>query len=157
MNEPETVEELLSRCGAERELLLPLLREVVQRVGFVPPQTLVAIAGHFNLSRAEVFGVVSFYHDLRDTPAGRQRIRICLAEACQAVGCRALAEHAEIRLGIRIGATSADGAVTLESAYCFGNCALGPTVSIDDVVFGRVDAARFDALVAPLRIETRPR
>jgi len=108
------------------------------------------VSAAFNLSRAEVYGVVSFYGDLRESPVGEHVVQLCMAEACQAVGCRALARHAEATLGVALGGSTQDGRVHLEAAFCFGNCALGPTVRIGDRVHGAVSEARFDALMASL-------
>jgi formate dehydrogenase subunit gamma len=105
------------------------------------------LAGALNITRAEVHGVVSFYHDFRTTPAGRHTVRICRAEACQAVGGTALADAALARLGIEWGGTTANGAVTVEPVYCLGLCACGPAAMIDGKVVGRVDGARMDAIL----------
>ena len=130
------------------------LREVLHAVqaafGYVPATAVPLIAEVLNLSRAEVHGVVSFYHHFRGTPAGRHTVQLCRAEACQSMHGRALEAHATRRLGIAMSATTANGAVTLEPVYCLGNCALAPAMLIDGDLHGRVDAARFDALVAPL-------
>ena len=139
--------EILARTATNADLLLPTLLEVQRRLCHVPNAAIVAIAQHFNLSRADVHGVATFYHNLHATPLGHRHVQICQAEACQALGCRALTTHAEQRLGITLGATAADASVTLEAAYCFGNCACGPTVRIGDHVYGRVTADRFDELI----------
>ena len=148
--ELDVIREVLAANAPDAQLLLPALLEVQRRVGHVSNACIAAAAQHFNLSRADVYGVASFYHDLRSEPAGLHRVQICQAEACQAVGCRALAAHAERRLGAAMGTTSTDRRVTLETAYCFGNCACGPTVRIDDAIYGRVTPERFDALIAAL-------
>lgn len=118
------------------DLLLEILHGVQARLGCVPADAIGAIAGAVNLSRAEVHGVFTFYHDFRDAPAGRHVVKLCRAEACQAVGCESLAAEAEAELGTEFGATSADGRVTLEAVYCLGNCALGPSALIDGKVHG---------------------
>jgi formate dehydrogenase subunit gamma len=105
------------------------------------------IAQALNLSRAEVHGVFTFYHEFRKEPAGRHVVKLCRAEACQAAGGDALAARAEHALGIGIGATSADGAVTLEPIYCLGLCATAPSAMIDGRVVGRLDAKLLDALL----------
>ena len=153
--ELDVVREILAATAPDANQLLPALLEVQRRLGYVPNVGIAAAAQHFNVSRADVYGVATFYHDLRAEPAGDHVIQICQAEACQAVGCRALASHAEDRLGIAMGTTSADRRVTLEAAYCFGNCACGPTVRIGDAIHGRVTPQRFDTLVAALD-DTRP-
>lgn len=138
-------------CEDHRRLegpLLPILHAVQAEFGCVDGEAERAIAQSLNLSRAEVHGVVSFYTDFRTTPPGRTRVLVCRAEACQSVGARELADHARERLGIPFGATTADEAVTLEQVFCLGNCALGPAVQVDGRLHGRVDAARFDALIA---------
>ncbi len=145
----DIVRQVLDGTAPEQHLLLPALLAIQHRVGHVPKESLALIAGHFNLSRADVHGVTSFYHDLRDEPSGHC-VQICQAEACQAVGCRALTRHAETRLGVAIGASQPQARVRLEAAYCFGNCACGPTVRIGDEIFGRVTPDRFDELVAQL-------
>ncbi len=119
-------------------------------VGFVPADAVPAIASALHLSRAEVHGVISFYHDFRSAPAARHVLQICRAEACQAMGARALEAHARKRLGIDYGGTTADGAITLEPVYCLGNCACSPSVRLDDEIHARVDAARLDELLADI-------
>ena len=141
---------LLADSPTTAEHLLPLLQRVQQRFGFVSPMAIRQVSAACNLSRAEVYGVVSFYGDLRESPVGAHVVQLCMAEACQAVGCRALARHAETTLGVTLGGSTPDGRVHLEAAFCFGNCALGPTVRIGDRVHGAVSEARFDALMASL-------
>lgn len=131
--------------------LLPILHEIQQRVGHVPPESVPVIADALNLSRAEVHGVVTFYHDFRDHPAGRHVLKVCLAESCQAVGCDHLLAHAKQRLGVELHGTSADGAVTLEPVYCLGNCALSPALMVDGDVVGRATPEKLDGLLADLR------
>jgi len=142
-----SVTELIDRHREVPGGLLPLLHAIQGLEGCIPEDVVPAIATALNLSRAEVHGVVSFYHDFRTTPGGCHTVQICRAEACQAVGARALERHACDALGIAVGETTADGAVTLEGVYCLGNCACGPSVRIGDRVYGRVDGARFDALL----------
>ncbi len=154
--EAEVIREVIAPVAPQPDLLLPTLLELQRRLGHVPNACIAMAAQHFNLSRADVYGVASFYHDLRLAPAGDHRVQICLAEACQAVGCRALAAHAERRLGVAIGTTSPDRRITLEAAYCFGNCACGPTVRIGETIHGRVTPERFDALVAEALVAVLP-
>ena len=130
--------------------LLEVLHAVQAAFGCVPSGAVPLVADVLNLSRAEVHGVVSFYHHFRSTPAGRHTVQLCRAEACQSMRGRALEAHATRRLGVEMNSTTADGAVTLEPVYCLGNCALAPAMMIDGELHGRVDAARFDALVGPL-------
>ena len=128
--------------------LLPILHAVQAEYGYVPQDALQVIALALNISRAEVHGVMSFYHDFREEPAGRHVLKLCRAEACQAVGANALADQAKSRLGVDWNGTTANGAVTLEPIFCLGLCACGPAAMIDGRVIGRVDAARIDALAA---------
>lgn len=134
--------------------LLPLLHAVQDALGWVPPDVLPSIAHALNLSRAEVHGVVSFYHHFRSTPPGRHVLRLCRAEACQARGARALEAHARQTLGIDFHQTTADGAITLEPVYCLGNCGCGPSLLLDaDELHANVTPAAFDALVRQVRAE----
>jgi formate dehydrogenase subunit gamma len=131
--------------------LLPLLHAIQKGLGYVPPAAVPEIAAALSLSRAEVHGVISFYHDFRTGPAGRRTVQICRAEACQSVGARSLERHVVNVLGVPLGETTADGAITLQGVYCLGNCACGPSVRIDDRVYGRVDADRLERLLADCR------
>jgi formate dehydrogenase subunit gamma len=139
--------ELIDATPVDPEYLLPLLIKVQARFGYISQPAIRTIAHAFNLSRADVYGVVTFYHDLREEPVGQTVIQLCMAEACQSVGCRELAAHASNRLRVPLGATTADGRIHLEAAYCFGNCALGPTVRIGDRIHGGVSPQRFDELL----------
>jgi len=127
--------------------LLPLLHEIQAGFGFIPKDCVPAIASGMGLSRAEVHGFISFYHDFHDQPRGRETIHLCRAEACQAMGSRKLETHVKTRLGIDYGGTTADGRFSLEPVYCLGNCACSPSIRIGDDVFARVDADRFDELL----------
>ena len=140
------IKELQDLPGA----LLPILHRLQDELGFIPPALLPVIATGLNLSRAEVHGVVSFYHYFRSSPPGRNTIQICRAESCQAMGSRALEVHAQRALRCKFNQTSADGEFTLIPVYCLGNCACSPAVRVGDEVYGHVDAAKFDALVAAL-------
>jgi formate dehydrogenase iron-sulfur subunit len=154
-DELEALRALLSGTPTDAEHLLPVLQQVQRTFGYVSPGAIRYVAHAFNLSRAEVFGVVTFYKDLREQPVGDVVVQLCMAEACQSVGCRDLARHAESSLGVSMGETTADGRVHLEAAYCFGNCALGPTVRIDDRLYGGVSAERLDALIAEAKAPRR--
>jgi formate dehydrogenase subunit gamma len=133
--------------GDRPDALLEILHRVQAELGYVPEEAIPALADALNLSRAEVHGVVTFYHDFRREPAGRHVLKMCRAEACQAMGCEALVEHAESRLGISCGNTSANGRVTLEPIYCLGLCATGPSAMLDGRVVGRLTPAKLDALL----------
>ena len=135
----------------DQSALLPILHAVQDALGYVPSAAVPLIAHQLNLSRAEVHGVVSFYHWFRQQPPGQHVLHLCRAEACQTVGGRALEAHVMRTLAVEFGQTSADGAVTLEPVYCLGNCALGPSLMVDGALHGRVTASRFDQLLRQLR------
>ncbi|MGH7934529.1 MAG: formate dehydrogenase subunit gamma [Candidatus Binataceae bacterium] len=130
--------------------LLPILRKIQDLFGWIPPNSIPLIAHTLNLSRAEVHGVVSFYHDFRHQPPGRNVIRLCRAESCQAMGANALGDHIKARLGVDFGATTRDGAFTLEAVYCLGNCACSPAAMINGELHGRITPERFDRTIASL-------
>ena len=127
---------------------LVILHALQDAFGYVPEQAIPMVAQALNLSRAEVHGVFTFYHDFRHQPAGRHVLKLCRAEACQAAGGDALAARAEAKLGVAIGNTTADDRVTLEPIYCLGLCATAPSAMLDGRVVGRLNEARLDALVA---------
>lgn len=131
--------------------LLPILHEIQAEFGYVPQESLPVIARELNLSRAEVHGVVTFYHDYRDHPTGRHVLKLCRAEACQSMGGDTLAERVKALLGIDFHQTTLDGAVTLEPVYCLGLCSCAPAAMLDDEVHGRVDAELAGKLVAEAR------
>lgn len=128
--------------------LLPALHRLQERFGYIPDHAIADLAKKHNMAQAEVVGVIGFYHDFRRTPPGRQHLRICRAESCQAMGADALAMYASEHLGVEFGATTADGEVTLEAAYCLGNCACSPAVMLNDELHGRVSAERLEAMLA---------
>lgn len=130
--------------------LMPILQALQAKFGYIDECALPVVADVLNLTRAEVHGVVSFYHDFRRAPPGRHVVKLCRAEACQAAGGNELAAHAETRLGVETGATTADGAVTLDAVYCLGLCAVAPAAMVDGRLAGRVDTDRFDRLLAEL-------
>lgn len=131
--------------------LLPMLHAIQDEFGCVPDSAVPVIAQGLNLSRAEVHGVITFYHHFRQHPPGRHVVQVCRAEACQAVGAVALEAHVKQCLGVNFHETTADGVVTLEAVYCLGNCAVGPSLRVDDDIVGRVTPARFDEIVSELR------
>jgi formate dehydrogenase subunit gamma len=151
----QTVERLIA---AKRHLpgaLLPLLHDIQEALGFVPPAAVPLLATALNRSRAEVHGVLTYYHFFRQQPAGRHVLRICRAEACQANGAEALLEHARRVLGCADHATTADGAFTLEPVYCLGQCACGPALWLDaDELHARMTPEKLDALIADKRSAT---
>lgn len=145
-----TVESVVRRVAAghrgERGALLPVLHAVQAELGYVPQEAIPVLADEFNLSRADVHGVVTFYHDFRREPAGRTVVRICRAEACQALGAEELVGYARAA-GLSLGKTTPDGAVTLEQVFCLGNCALGPALEVNGRLHGRVGPAELGALL----------
>ena len=145
------VAEILSLHQGREGALLPILHDVQAAFGHVPQAALPQIAKGLNLSRAEVHGVVSFYHDFREERAGAHVVKLCRAEACQAVGADRVAAHAQVALGVDWHGTTADGLVTLEPVFCLGLCACGPAALVDGRVVGRVDEARFDQIMAGVR------
>jgi formate dehydrogenase subunit gamma len=145
---------VLDACAQLKSMpgaLLPILHRVQETLQFVPKDAVPVIARELNLSIAEVHGVVSFYHYFLQERPGRHVMHLCRAEACQALGSAALEAHAKASLGIDFHGTTPDGAITLEPVYCLGNCALGPSLMIDQQLHGRVTTERFDALVAANR------
>ena len=134
--------------GANASALLPILHHIQDALGFVPAALVPEIAVALSLSRAEVHGVLTYYHHFRSAPAGRHVVQICQAEACRANGAEALMAHASARLACAPGATRADGGVTLEAVYCLGLCATGPAALVDDQLRARVSAATVDGWAA---------
>jgi len=127
--------------------LLPILHALQEEFGYIHPDATPLIAGALNLSRAEVHGVISFYHDFRHSPPGRHVLRICRAESCQSMGCDALIRHVENRAGVKLGETTPDGSLTVEQVFCLGNCALSPAVMLDGEPYGRVSPNVADFLI----------
>lgn len=127
--------------------LLPILHGLQETFGFVHRDAVPVIAQTLNLSRAEVHGVVTFYHDFREQPPGRHVLKMCRAEACQSMGCEALVARVESSIGVKCGTTSADGRLTFEPVYCLGLCATAPSAMMNGRLIGRLDAERVDALL----------
>ena len=147
------VRDVLARRAGEAGGLLPILHEVQDTLGHVPAQAVPDIAEALNLSRAEVHGVITYYHHFRAEPAARNVVQICRAEACQAMGADALMAHAELRLGCKSHGQSADGAFTLEPVFCLGLCASSPAMLLNEEPHARVTHKAFDALIAQARSE----
>jgi len=143
----QAVDALIARFAAIPGPLLPILHAVQAELGFIPSGAVPKIADALNLSRAEVHGVISFYHYFRQQAPGSHVVQVCRAEACQAVNGEATEAHARRCLGVDFHGTSSDGQFTLEAAYCLGNCAAGPSVMIDNKLYGRVTPERFDRLL----------
>ena len=141
-----SVDAALAKLATEPGPLLEILHAVQNDIGCIPPDAVPLIAEALNLSRAEVHGVVSFYHHFRAAPPGNIVVRLCRAEACQSMNAHALEQHVKRRLGIGFGETTPDGRVTLESVYCLGNCACAPALMVGTELHGRVTAERVDEL-----------
>ena len=141
------VRDIASSLHTQRGALLPILHAIQGALGYVPAEAIGVLADELNLSRADVHGVVSFYHDFRSEPAGRTTVRLCRAEACQAVGAERLVAHLRERYGVSLGETSRDGSLTAEQVFCLGNCALGPAAQVDGRLHGRLDETRLSLIL----------
>ena len=142
-----TIRQIAEAHAAEPGALLPILHAVQDKFGYVPDDAVGVIAKVLNLSRAEVHGVVTFYHFFRTHPPGQHTLYLCRAEACQSMGSRALETYARAKLKIDFHETTADGRFSLEPVYCLGNCACSPAVMVDETVYGRVTPARLDEIL----------
>ena len=147
-----TITEICKGYDNRPECLIEILHVVQRLDGFLSNERLTTIADLLNLTRAEVHGVASFYHDFRMAPVGKTIVKICMAEACQAVGCQSVKDHAEKSLEVDLEGNSADGRVHLRPVYCLGNCAIGPAVMINDELYGRVTVERFNSLVMDMDV-----
>jgi len=143
----ETVQAVITTLKDKPGALLPILHGIQDALGYIPADSVPAIAQGLHLSRAEVHGVISFYHYFRDTPPGKQTVHICRAESCQAMGGKQLEQHVKDQLGIDYHETTADGQFSLEPVYCLGNCACSPAMQIGEDIYGRVSAQSFDAII----------
>jgi formate dehydrogenase subunit gamma len=139
--------EIIARHRDLEGAMLPILHALQDRFGHLDERAVPLVADALNLSRAEVHGVISFYHDFRRTPPGRHVLRVCRAEACQSMGGEALIEHITRRLDIELGETLPTRSLTVEAVYCLGNCACSPAVMMDGRLYGRVDAGKVDRLI----------
>jgi formate dehydrogenase subunit gamma len=142
------IRHLAEAHAAKAGALLPILHAIQDRLGYVPENAVAIVAEVLNLSRAEVHGVVTFYHFFRTKPPGKQTLYLCRAEACQSMGSRALEAYARRKLGVDFHETTADGRFSLEPVYCLGNCACSPAVMVDETVYGRVTPQRLDEILA---------
>lgn len=139
------------RYGNKPDALLEILHDVQAELGFVPESSLPAIANALNISRAEAYGVATFYHDFHLKPTGKYVIKLCRAEACQSAGGRELQSAVEKILKIKVGETSADGMITLEATYCLGLCASGPAIMVNGRPAARVDSTKAKSIIEGLR------
>lgn len=144
----ETVSAVVSQLKDKPGALLPILHGIQDALGYIPPAAVPLIADGLNLSRADVHGVISFYHYFRDTKPGRHTIHLCRAEACQSMNQKATEAHAKQTLGVDYHGTTANGAFTFEPVYCLGNCACSPAMMVDGELYGRVTPQRFDDIVS---------
>ena len=151
LDDDSTLERILAEHAGMAGPLLPILHAVQDALGHIAPEHVARIAAALNLSRAEVHGVISFYHYFRQHEPGRHVLQVCRAEACQAMHCERTAQRVKQQLGVDYGGTSADGVFTLEAAYCLGNCAAAPTVMVDEKLYGRVTPERLEAILAEWR------
>jgi len=143
----ETVQAVITTLKDKPGALLPILHGIQDALGYIPADSVLAIAQGLHLSRAEVHGVISFYHYFRDTPPGKQTIHICRAESCQSMGGKQLEQHVKDQLGIDYHQTTADGQFSLEPVYCLGNCACSPAIQVGADIYGRVSPQGFDAII----------
>ena len=143
-----TIRALAEANAGRPGALLPILHAIQAELGYVPESAVPIVAKVLNLSRAEVHGVVTFYHFFRTRPPGRHTLYLCRAEACQSMGARELERHVKETLNVDFHETTADGRFTLEPVYCLGNCACSPAVMLDEDVHGRVTPERIDELLA---------
>ena len=141
------LEDILERFSRLANGLIPAFHAIQNRYGYIPKERLPEIARAFNLSQADVYGVLTFYHDFRLEPVGRHVVSVCRAEACQANGSAAVIDHLRRKLGVDFGETTADEEVTLLPTYCFGNCACGPSVAVDGKLYGRMSAERVERIL----------
>lgn len=147
LNMMQTVQIIVADLKDKPGSLLPILHAVQNALGYVPPETVPTIAKELNLSRAEVHGVISFYHYFRDTPAGKHTIQVCRAESCLSMGGKELENHVKTTLGIDYHETTTDRQFSLEPIYCLGNCACSPAIQIGNDIYGRVSTATFDEIL----------
>lgn len=147
----KTLDDILARLKDEPGPLFPILHAIQDELGYVPDAVVPDVAKALNRSRAEIHGVITFYHHFRRHPVGKNMVQVCRAEACQSMGCTSLEEHAKETLGIDYHGTTDDGQFSLEAVYCLGNCALSPSIRVNDDIVGRVSKERFDEVIAELR------
>jgi len=146
----QTIDEIVHQHLPLEGPLLPILHAIQSKFGYVPKESVPQIAEPLKLTRAEVHGVISFYHFFRSSPPGHHTVQVCRAEACQAMGARQLESDIKQRLNIDYHQTSAVGEITLEPVYCLGNCACAPSIRVGEQIYGRVDIHRFDDIVEEL-------
>ncbi len=142
--------EIIQRLSSLPGAALPILHALQEAFGYIPAEAVPLVADALVLSRAEVVGILNFYHDFHQQPVGRHVVKVCRAEACQSMGCEDLVNHLQDRLGIGMGETAPDGSITLETVYCLGNCALSPAIMVGRTLHGRVSLERADRVLQDL-------
>ena len=145
----QTASQIIVSYDARPEMLIQILNAFIDRFGWITEDAMRQLADELNLSRAEVHGVVSYYHDFRTSPPGRHVVKVCQAESCQAMGSRELSAHVEKKLGINMHGSNDE--ITLEPVYCLGNCACSPAIMVDGKTYGRVTVELFDQIAASMR------
>lgn len=150
----QRIERAIDRCRHMPGALLPILHAIQDDLGYVPTEAVAPIATALNLSRAEVHGVITFYHHFRPAAPGRHVLQVCRAEACQSMGAERIVDRLRQRLGIDMHATTPDGRVTLDPVYCLGNCACAPAMTVDGELRGRLTVASVDAIVDALEVRS---
>jgi len=151
MEDRDKLDQIIARHAHKKGALMPILHDVQDEFGFVPADFIAPVAQALNLSRADVHGVMSFYHDFRNAPAGRHVLRLCRAEACQAMAGNALWEKAKQRLGLDWHQTSADGQITLEEVFCLGLCANAPAAMLDNRPIAAIDEKKLDQILTEVQ------
>ncbi len=146
------VQDIIATLKDKPGALLPILHGIQDAFGYIPPEAVPVIAKALNLSRAEVHGVISFYHYFRDTPPGKHTIHLCRAESCQSMGAHTLEAHVKAKLSVGFHETTADGRFSLEPVYCLGNCACSPAMQIGHDIYGRVSPDAFDAIIHKMEL-----
>ncbi len=140
--------EIIGSLQHEPGAMLPILHALQTAFGYIDPQCNPLIADALNVSKAEVYGVITFYHDFRTRPAGKHILKICRAEACQSMGVESLVSDFEAAHAIKMGETTRDGLLTIENVYCLGNCALGPAALLDGELIARLDVHRLEMIMS---------
>jgi formate dehydrogenase subunit gamma len=151
----DEIEKIIGRFRGQPGPLLIVLHAIQEEFGYIPEEAEPVVADGLNLSRAEVHGVVTFYHYFRHHPPGRHVVQICQAESCKSMDSDKLTEHARRALGVEMNQTTADGQFTLEPVYCLGNCACSPAMMVDGQIYGRLTNARFDEVLAEHRRDAK--
>lgn len=145
--DPAQARRVIAAHSARPGAMLPILHALQDAFGFIHPDAVPLIATALNVTKAEVRGIISFYHDYREAPAGRHVLKICRGEACQSLGVDRLVTHLAVKHGMQLGESTGDGRLTIEPVFCLGNCALAPAALLDQQLIGRFDEARLDAVL----------